>query len=436
MTSNDLLAWLVEASIILGAVTLLVFLIGRLARNRVGAVWIYALWLTIPAALAATLAPGDLFQSPVSLIVAPDAAGVFAPAASGPSGGAPARAFGTDAVLAVWLLGAVVLLLHLWRAQHRFMRTVAAASRSPAPAEARDLAMAAAGTRLDPKRDIRFSAILQSPLACGLLRPLVLLPEQFLTRYTAEERRVIVLHEAEHIRARHLQHRIAAAGLRCLFWFHPLAWLGERAFLADQEMACDHAVLRRDAAIRPRRYAATLLKAAGDTGGAQPRPPAASVPLIAANHLKERTVMLSRYASLENTRMAGLFMVTAVTSVAVLAGLFAVAPARAQTEHVATFTNRLTGPDSPPLPPYPEEAVRDHREGECIIGFDIAADGTTENVHSLGCTDDIFEVPALRWMRAQQRYDPETRGGARDQRVVIIFQMGPRDETETGAEGD
>ncbi len=421
MTSADLLSWLGEASLVLGVVVLVVLAAGRIARLRVGAGWIYALWLAVPAALAASLTPNGLVDAPFSLTVSAGTSGAFGRAADAPGAGAASAFAGT--VLAIWLAGAAAFLFCAWRAQRRFARGVIAAARIPDAAEADALARAAAGTALDPRRDFRFTGALDGPLASGLARPVVLLPEDFLTRYGADERRVMTLHEAEHVRARHLQHRAAAAVLRSLFWFHPLAWLGERAFVADQEQACDRAVLGRDAAIGPQLYARTLLKAAEDMTGGGRRMPAASTPLIAINHLKGRTAMLTNHACLKETRAAGLSMIGAVAAAALLTGLAAVAPANAQDAGDAASNLR---PVTAVPPAYPAEAAEADLEGECIVGFDIQADGATGNVRALGCTQDIFETAAVQAVE-QWRYGADA-AGTTDERVMIRFQLAPDSE--------
>jgi TonB family protein len=426
MTGAGLLSWLAEASIVLGVVVTIVLVTGRIARGRIGAGWIYALWLAVPAALLASLAPNGMVDSPLSLTVWADASGMAGRARPDAAGGAAAAISFAAVAVFVWLAVAAALLLHSWRAQRRFERAVVAPARAPNAAEATTLTDAAAGTGLDAARDFRFTGALDGPLACGLARPVVLLPEEFVARYAAHERRVMVLHEAEHISGRHLQHRAAAAALRCLFWFHPLAWLGERAFLADQEMACDQAVLGSDAAIGPKTYAATLLKAAGDIARGAPRPPAASTPLIAINHLKGRTAMLTRHASLKGTRASGLAMLGAVASAAVLAGLSAIAPAHAQEDEPKTkdFMPMIRVP-----PAYPPEAVEGGIEGNCVMGYDIDAQGTPQNIEAVQCTDDVFAAASIEAVR-RWRFDPETAGGTSGEQVVIDFQLEDDSDSE------
>lgn len=347
MTTSSLLAWLGEASIVLGLIVALVLLVRRVARGRVSAGWIYALWLAVPAAVLASLTPAGLITLPAGIFPSPSelfgaanadlAAPGAAPADPGPppaleSGAAPmlnAR-LASAAVVVVWLTGIALVLAAHAHAQWRLHRTVIARARRPDAEQAAALAMAACGASLDPARDFRFTDRAASPAACGLLRPVVLLPADFLARYAPEERRVMVLHEAEHVRASHLRHRLLARLLCGIFWFHPFAWLGERSFVVDQELACDQAALARDSSIRPRTYAETLLKIARRIAERGLPRPHASASLATAKELKERTTMLERHASLGPTRAAGSLALSVVAAVSVLTGLSACVAAGAQ----------------------------------------------------------------------------------------------------------
>lgn len=294
MTIDSILSWLIEASVVLGLIAILVFLVRAAVRRRVAAGWIYASWIAVPVALLASLAPSGLLELPLAQ---------------------PA-----PWLLPVWLLGALGFLAAHVAAQLRFERAVVGRARAPEGRELVEIERAAAGAGLDPARDFRISAAIEGPVACGVVRPVVLLPEAFFDDFSTDERRVMVLHEAEHLRAGHIAHRLAARLIRDLFWFHPLAWLAERAFIADQELACDQAALRRDVAIRPRTYAQTLLKAAqriARPSGA----PAGSVPLIAAQDLRQRADMLGRHAAIGRTSGAGALVLGALAAAAVLTGL-------------------------------------------------------------------------------------------------------------------
>jgi TonB family protein len=194
-------------------------------------------------------------------------------------------------------------------------------------------------------------------------------------------------------------------------------------------MACDQAVLGRDAAIRPQIYAETLLKAAGDIAGGAPRPPVVSTPLIATNHLKGRTAMLTRHASLRDTRASGLTMLGAVASAAVLAGLAAVAPAQAQDDGAEPQTRNFVPVVRIP-PSYPQEAVDGGLGGNCVVGFDIDAEGTPQDIRAEQCTDDVFEAVSIEAVR-QWRFGPEA-AGTSDERTMIVFQL----EEDSDSEGE
>jgi len=98
-----------------------------------------------------------------------------------------------------------------------------------------------------------------APMACGILRPVVLLPEGA-ERWTDSKLRVVLLHEMAHVRRRdvlvHTIARLAAA----VHWIDPLAWPLLRRLRIDGEKACDDAVLA--AGTNPAEYSSVLLDVA------------------------------------------------------------------------------------------------------------------------------------------------------------------------------
>ncbi len=75
-----------------------------------------------------------------------------------------------------------------------------------------------------------------------------------------EQIRLVLRHEAQHIKSHHVWCKgYANIGL-ALYWWNPLVWLGYRAFCRDLELACDRAVLRRLAPEERREYAKTLVE--------------------------------------------------------------------------------------------------------------------------------------------------------------------------------
>src|SRR6185436_4650543 len=95
-----------------------------------------------------------------------------------------------------------------------------------------------------------------TPLTWGMVRPAILIPAGA-DAWTAERRRVVLLHELAHI-ARRDALSVLLSGLACaLHWFNPLVWLAARRQRIESEHACDDRVL--SAGIRASDYAGHLL---------------------------------------------------------------------------------------------------------------------------------------------------------------------------------
>jgi beta-lactamase regulating signal transducer with metallopeptidase domain len=81
------------------------------------------------------------------------------------------------------------------------------------------------------------------PLAFGLFKRYIAVPQDFTKSYSPEERELAIAHEMAHHRSGDLFANLAAFILLCLSWFNPVAWLSWSAFRIDQEAACDARVL-------------------------------------------------------------------------------------------------------------------------------------------------------------------------------------------------
>ncbi|HUK18624.1 MAG TPA: M56 family metallopeptidase [Bryobacteraceae bacterium] len=94
------------------------------------------------------------------------------------------------------------------------------------------------------------------PLACGLLRPAVVLPHGA-AEWSAARLATVLRHELAHIRRWDLAAQALGQVVCCLYWFHPLAWMAARRLRQERERACDDAVLA--SGIQPHEYAADLV---------------------------------------------------------------------------------------------------------------------------------------------------------------------------------
>uniref|UniRef100_Q01X37 TonB family protein n=1 Tax=Solibacter usitatus (strain Ellin6076) TaxID=234267 RepID=Q01X37_SOLUE len=109
-------------------------------------------------------------------------------------------------------------------------------------------ASAAAGVReeLEIARAVR---VLESdeahvPMAWGVRRSVVLLPAAA-RQWPAARLHAVLLHEMVHVVRHDLLAQMVAQAACCLYWFHPLAWIGARQLRKERERACDDAVLNR-----------------------------------------------------------------------------------------------------------------------------------------------------------------------------------------------
>lgn len=163
------------------------------------------------------------------------------------------------------------------------------------------------------------SEAVEGPLAVGLLDRRIVVPADFATRYSAEERRLAAEHEYVHHRRGDIWWNLAALFVLAPNWFNPVAWIAFLAFRADQELACDAAVAARAGAPERQDYARALIKSASRPGVT------AVCPLNHADQLKRRLRMmkdhrLSRYRSLGGaaalTVLAGLGISLAAPGIA------------------------------------------------------------------------------------------------------------------------
>lgn len=104
------------------------------------------------------------------------------------------------------------------------------------------------------------SPAIQTPMAFGLLRPVIILPAR---EFSGKELDCILRHEFCHLKAKHLSMKALLLAVNALHWFNPAAWLLRRDAAAAMEQGCDEMVLR-DATNEQRGvYSQALLTCAG-----------------------------------------------------------------------------------------------------------------------------------------------------------------------------
>ena len=224
----------------------------------------------LDAAPFVPLPPLTPLTAPVTVPSAADAPSLFA---------LPTPA---QALLAVWLFGALLALAHGAFVTARWRRTLLAEAEPAPPALEALLRRAAAEAGYDGAVRLVVSGAAASPQVTGLRAPLVAVPADFARRFATDQQRLALLHEATHLARRDLRWLAAAEALCALHWFNPLLRAGLPRLRADQEAACDEAVRAHGAPVGD--YAGTLLRAA--------RGP--TVPALTLNHDLARRIETMR----------------------------------------------------------------------------------------------------------------------------------------------
>lgn len=214
--------WLCATTFLLAAGWLAALALrGRSAAER------HVVWLFVFAGLLALPIAREATRSwPVLEPVARTAREVIYVTDSAPLPAPPAWVIRwNDAVFGSWLAGVLVLLTRRGAAHLRANRLVASA-RVVTPSEP----------------GVRVSSEIGVPLVCGLLDPVILLPESS-AHWPAAQRESVLAHERMHIQRRDNLWQ-AMTHLACaLYWPQPLTWLAVRAMRQECERACDDGVL-------------------------------------------------------------------------------------------------------------------------------------------------------------------------------------------------
>jgi len=170
------------------------------------------------------------------------------PTPEGPLSGPDTRSLPAPAlrwpavVLLVWLAVASALLLLLFQ-RAWFVRGLVAQTREAPPRL--QAALDQCRRRMGVARPIplRLSPNATSPAVCGLLRPVILIPENLAPRLQPHELQAVVLHELAHVKRGDLWVNLIQTLLQIVYFYNPLLWLANAMIRRVREQAVDEAVL-------------------------------------------------------------------------------------------------------------------------------------------------------------------------------------------------
>lgn len=220
MVTEVLLLMFLKAQAVASCAILLILVLRLPVRRLFGAEIGYHLWLLAPAAGLASLFP-SLAELGSGLKTPPDGLSKVITVIRTPA------MDHAHPIALVWLAGVLLLAALFALGQWRFERAARAGRAGPA--------------------------------ATGFW-PRMVVPAQYASRFTLEERTLIRAHERAHMDRRDPTSNLLIAFLQVISWFNPLAHLAAALARMDQELSIDAKVMAEHPKGR-RRYAETLLKA-------------------------------------------------------------------------------------------------------------------------------------------------------------------------------
>lgn len=250
---NQLFGWFGQLSIELAALAVLVLVACYMLPIKSPALrhLLWAIVLLKPLVSIAVSSPYTLFTPFVPLVEPSQDTLAFSPVehptmqvAASPTiatSSVPLTTAGWGAIL--WIAGAVLLIGRMligygivW-----CLRSQAQVQRDGPLCDA----LRQARRTLDsyPKVEVATSPSISSPMALGILRPIIVFPADLVEKLSADKLSLILMHELAHVRRWDnltlLLHRLVSAVL----FFHPAVWLCGRMLRREAEQACDDLVV-------------------------------------------------------------------------------------------------------------------------------------------------------------------------------------------------
>ncbi len=265
--------------------------------------------------------PAKATAVPLQRKPGPPAAAAAGGAEAGRSGGgqrlaARFHAGWAASILAVWLGGAVLILL-LLAVEGLRLRALRRASHAPVMGDWLPL-LDLLCERLRVRRRV---VLLRStdnlmPVTWGWWRPVILLPAKA-DDWSPERRRVVLLHELAHVKRWDCLTQTMARVACALYWFNPLVWVAARRMCVERERACDDLVL--NGGCKASDYAAHLLDIARSFRRV---PQAAAIAMARSSRLEGRIAAIvdaSRARRAPRAFLVGLCCAAVLTFVAAVA---------------------------------------------------------------------------------------------------------------------
>ncbi|ACV26204.1 TonB family protein [Kangiella koreensis] len=104
-----------------------------------------------------------------------------------------------------------------------------------------------------------------SPAVYGFITPTIYFPIHVAQKLSVQQIQLIIEHEEQHIKQKHLWLNLLWDVLVCIGWFNPLIYIARKNFRHDQELFCDYLVLNKGNPSRTKDYGHALLSTVSAT---------------------------------------------------------------------------------------------------------------------------------------------------------------------------
>jgi beta-lactamase regulating signal transducer with metallopeptidase domain len=274
----DMLAsWGLQTGLMVSLLIGLVLIIRRPFARYFGANAAYALWLlplvrlflpTMTVPFLTRAVPDEIITEvnyilPANIDVSDVASATITPSVPH----VPTESFNVLALVAVlWLSLALLWFAYQLLKQRRFMAHMRAESLPISENFALAVSHSKEAVGLKNMPEIRLSDKVSGPMVTGVMKPLILLPKDFESRFTTDQQAFALIHEMAHIKRGDLWVAFIVLAYRALFWPNPLVHFAAHKLRVDQEAACDASVIAKTGPDSTHSYAETLVHAAKSVG--------------------------------------------------------------------------------------------------------------------------------------------------------------------------
>ncbi|MSV27734.1 MAG: TonB family protein [Bryobacterales bacterium] len=259
------------------------------------------------------------------------------------------------------------------------------------------------------------SSLISSPVALGVFRPAVLLPERFLTM-TVEGQRAVACHEFLHIRRRDTLVVVLEEFVRAVLWFHPAVWWILGQIHLTREQAVDREAVRLT---ESRESYLTALLAMAE---AKVQLDLAPAPLfLRKRHLAQRVASILKEVTMSKRQL--------IPAMAAMLGLVLTAG------RVAVFVFPLQAPAQEGESPrvlhkapvvYPPEAKQKRIEGAVVMELSLDAKGNVRDARAISGPEELRGA-ALR--SALNSHYANDSGAPKKATATVEFRLGGQVET-------